>query len=140
MRWPIGVAGPPREIDALTHGTDLLPTLIELCHLPGARPGAFDGLSLCPLLAGQSGAFDQRKLVVQYGAEFKEWDSTVLWGKWRLVKGTELYDLASDPGQGNDVAATRPDIVSALRAHYQSQLGPTKAVMGRPISSWSVHR
>ena len=28
-----------------------------------------------------------------------------MWNKWRLVKGKELYDLKTDPGQKNDVAA-----------------------------------
>jgi len=132
VRWPAGIPGPPRDIGSLTHGTDLLPTLIELCRLKPGNPAAYDGLSLVPLFAGQTREIDQRKLVVQYGAEFTEWNSTVLWGGWRLVKGTELYDLTTDPGQEKDVAAARPDIVSGLRGHYESWLGPTKAVMGRP--------
>jgi hypothetical protein len=39
--------------------------------------------------------------------------------KWRLIKGKELYDLASDPGQDTDVADRYPDIVSALREYYE---------------------
>ncbi len=132
MRWPAGIAGPPRDIPTLTHGTDLLPTLIELCRLKPESPVTFDGSSLVPLFAGRSEAFDRRKLVVQFGAEFKEWNSTVLWGRWRLVKGTELYDLATDPGQEMNIASQRPDIVKVLREHYEFWLGPTKAVMGRP--------
>ncbi len=132
IRWPAGLAGPPRDIDILTHGTDLLPTLVDLCRLKNEPAAAFDGRSLVPLLAGRTGELADRKLVIQYGAEFTEWDSTVLWGKWRLVRGTELYDLATDPGQQHDRAAARPDLTGVLRAHYESWLGPTRQLMGRP--------
>ena len=65
---------------------------------------AFDGHSLKPLLEGRADPHPDRKVVVQYGPTFKEWDSAVLWKKWRLVKGRELYDVASDPGQTMDLA------------------------------------
>ena len=52
IRWPAGLKGGPRDIIALTHGTDVLPTLIDLCELNVSRPAHFDGLSLKPLLDG----------------------------------------------------------------------------------------
>ncbi len=45
-------------------------------------------------------------------------DAAVLWGKWRLVAQSELYDIATDPAQEHDVAADHPDIVKQMRAHY----------------------
>ena len=44
----------------------------------------------------------------------------MLWNKWRLVKGKELYDLAADPGQQEDVAAEHPDVVKRMRDHYDN--------------------
>jgi len=132
VRWPAGLPGSPRDIDAVTHGTDLLPTLIELCRLKTGHTEAFDGRSLAPLLAGPAGTLADRKLVIQYGAELKDWDGTVLWNRWRLVKGGELYDLAADPMQARDLAMTRPDILAEMRAHYESWLATTKRVAGRP--------
>jgi hypothetical protein len=42
-----------------------------------------------------------------------------MWGRWRLVE-SELYDLASDPGQQRGVSAQQPEIVAKLRkAHAQ---------------------
>ena len=38
-------------------------------------------------------------MVVQYGQIPKKWESTVIWRKWRLVNGAELYDISKDPGQ-----------------------------------------
>ncbi|HEY0864306.1 MAG TPA: arylsulfatase [Lacunisphaera sp.] len=132
VRWPAGLPGAPRDIGALTHGTDLLPTLIELCRLKAADSADLDGRSLAPLLAEAAGTWPDRRLVIQYGAELKPWDSTVLWNRWRLVKGTELYDLATDPMQAQDLAMTRPDIVADLRAYYESWLAVTTRVAGRP--------
>ncbi len=133
LHWPRGGAAlRPRDVDTLTHGTDLLPTLIDLCRLDaGPRPD-FDGRSLAPLLAGRPHDLDARKVVVQFGAELKEWDCAVLWGKWRLIRGTELHDLTRDPAQTMNVAEAHPDIVAQLRAHYVSWLAGTSAVHGRP--------
>jgi len=62
-------------------------------------------------------------LVVQYGGlrrtQPEKWDSAVLWKKWRLVRGRELFDVASDPGQKRDVAADHPDLVRRMRDHYE---------------------
>jgi len=130
IRWPSGFQGEPRAIDALTHGTDLLPTLIDLCDLKVTRAAHFDGVSLKPLLDGLPDPNSDRKVVIQYGAEFKEWDSAVLWKKWRLVKGTELYDVATDPGQKTDIAAERPEILQALRKHYEGWVASTRPLLG----------
>lgn len=133
LHWPGGGAlTQPREVEALTHGTDLVPTLLDLCGVPAAPGAVFDGRSLAPLLAGNAAAAADRSVVVQFGASFKEWDCAVLRGRWRLVRGAELHDLSSDPGQARDVAPQFPAIVAALRADYEAWLGPTKAVMGRP--------
>jgi len=58
-------------------------------------------------------------LVVQYGQVPAKWESCVIWDRWRLVRGTELYDLTSDPGQETDLAARRPDVVQRMREHYE---------------------
>ena len=36
----------------------------------------------------------------------------------RLVNGTELYDIAKDPGQENDIASQFPNKVKKMRGHY----------------------
>lgn len=132
VRWPAGLPGLPRDIGAVTHGTDLLPTLIELCRLKTGAPGAFDGRSLAPLLTDPAGTLADRKLVIQYGAELIPGDGMVLWNRWRMVKGAELYDLTTDPMQAHDLAMTRPDILAALRGYYESWLATTKQMAGRP--------
>ncbi|MSU25153.1 MAG: hypothetical protein EXS32_15205 [Opitutus sp.] len=129
IRWPAGIKGEPRDITALTHGTDVPPTLIDLCGLKLSRPTHFDGLSLKPLLDGLPDPNLDRKIVMQYGVQFKAWDAAVMWKKWRLVSGTELYDIATDYGQKTDLAAQRPDIVKILRTHYEQWLATTRPLL-----------
>jgi hypothetical protein len=47
-------------------------------------------------------------------------DATVLWKKWRLIKGIELYDVATDIAQEHDVAKEHSDVVAKMREHYEA--------------------
>ena len=120
IRWPAGRLRAPGDVDALAEVQDLLPTLVELCGLPTPKAARFDGASLAQVLRDPAAKLPERTLVVQYGQTPEKWDSAVLWNKWRLVKGTELYDLTRDPGQQKNVADERSDILSRMRAHYES--------------------
>lgn len=46
--------------------------------------------------------------------------SAAMRSTWRLVNGCELYDIAADPGQRNDIAAEHPEIVRELRDGYEA--------------------
>lgn len=119
LRWPTGDIGAPRDIDALTHVQDVLPTLLDLTGVQAPADAAFDGVSLAPLLRGQEQTVSDRMLVVQYGGVFeKHRDAAVLWDKWRLVNGNELYDVRTDPGQVKDVSGNFSDTVAKMRSHY----------------------
>ncbi len=136
LHWPGGEnLTAPRSFGQPTHGTDLVPTLLDLCRVSAPTGTVFDGRSLAPLLQGEVGALDGRSFVVQYGnraARFKEWDSAVLRNQWRLVNGTELYNIQADPAQAHDLAAERPDLVAMLRADYEKWSASVKPVMNQP--------
>lgn len=146
IRWPAGKLRPSGDVAELTECQDLVPTLVELCGLRLPESTRFDGASLAPLLrARPQPELVDRKIVVQYGVwdEYeapRKWSCCVMWGKWRLVKGLELYkrpgpkgketnaskehpdqlyDIAEDPGQEKNVAAEHPDIVAALTGYYE---------------------
>jgi len=119
IRWPAGGLRKPGDVDALTEIQDLLPTFVDLCGLPAPSGAKFDGTSLAGLLKGAADSLPDRMLVVQYGQRPVKWDCGVMWNKWRLVKGQELYDLRTDPGQAKDVAAQNPDILAKMRDHYE---------------------
>jgi arylsulfatase A-like enzyme len=49
-------------------------------------------------------------------------------------KPDELYDLHSDPGEGDDIAAQHPDIVAALRADYDAWFDDIAATRPDPFA------
>ena len=118
VRWPAGRLGAPRDIAVPGQMQDMLPTLIDLCGIKRPANADFDGASLVPLLRNQP--LKDRMMVVQYGQIIEKWDSCVIWGKWRLVTGKELYDIEADPGQQTDLAAAQREVVAKMRDHYEA--------------------
>jgi arylsulfatase A-like enzyme len=121
LRWPAGKLRAPGDISELTHAQDVLPTLIELCALKKPESARFDGLDLAKLLQGKQEALPDRTLVINYSrmdAPVPTKDgAAVLWKRWRLLQGKELYDLASDPLQNSNVIDKFPDVAAKMRAH-----------------------
>ncbi len=129
VRWPAVSLRPSGDVAVPTQVQDILPTLLEFCGIPRPSGALFDGVSLAALLRGQE--IGDRMFVVQYGlhpghpfesehfGDPVKWDGTVVWGRWRLVMGGELYDIETDPGQACDVADTHSDIVERMRDFYE---------------------
>lgn len=120
-RWPEGGMA-DRDVDELLDHVDLLPTFIELCGLVAPRKGEFDGMSVAPLLRGQGQELPERIHFIQYRQNTdppEKWANAVMTRRWRLVGGTELYDIQADPGQERDVAAEYPEVVARLRAAHE---------------------
>jgi arylsulfatase len=119
VRWPARKLGEPRDIATPAQVQDVLPTLLELCGVPAPAGAKFDGTSLAGLLLGTAKEPPDRMLVVQYGQTPKKWESCVIWQKWRLVKGEELYDVEADRAEATNVAAKHPDVLAKMRNHYE---------------------
>ena len=120
LRWPGGDIGMPRDVDPLTHVQDVLPTLLDLTGVPAPAEAEFDGVSLAALLRGAEQDLSGRMLVAQYGGVFeKHRDTAVMWNKWRLVNGKELYNVGKDPGQTQDVSKEFPETAAKMRTHYE---------------------
>jgi len=116
LRWPAAGLDKPRDVSALTHSTDVLPTLLDLCGLKKAARARFDGLSLVSLIEGKAKTLPDRKIVIQY-RDFGR-PGVVLWNEWRLVHGRELYNIAEDPGQKKNVIGQYPGVARTLKEHY----------------------
>ena len=107
-----------KEINSLSLGTDLLPTLLDLCKI--THKPSFEGVSLLPLLMGNS--MKERTLVVdtQRGEYLKKNQSyAVMTQRWRMVNGVELYDITNDPEQQKNIASTFKDTLNRLQKHYE---------------------
>ena len=134
LHWPRGGYSKHVRVKELTHMVDVLPTLLDLCRLKPCKEVALDGRSITKLFTGKGDpSFDWESRVVisdsQRIQKPRKWkDSSVMSGKWRLVKGAELYDIRRDPGQRNDVATQFPREFARLRNWYENwwaELEPT---------------
>ncbi len=124
-RWP-GRIAPGRVSHHLWYFPDILPTIAELC---GARiPADIDGLSLVPELLGETAA--GRK---QGRHEYLYWEfvgqTAVRAGDWKAIRMKpdapwELYNLASDVSERNDLAARHPDVLARLQAYAKAAHTP----------------
>lgn len=122
IRWPSGDLKPPGDIDEPAQSQDLLPTLVDLCNLADVETHRWDGISLVPLLRGEAKEGPDRIMVMQMATrpptlEYLK-NSCIMWKKWRLVSGSELYDVGKDPGQLNDLRAKHPEVVKRLQSWY----------------------
>ncbi len=123
MHWPDGGFTEKHEVHELTANIDLLPTLIDLCDLEVSSSANFHGTSIVPLLKNETEAWEERVIVtdsqrVENPIKWK--DSATMSQRWRLINGTELYDIQADPGQQRDVADGHPGVVAELREHYEA--------------------
>jgi arylsulfatase len=126
IRWPKGGLRSPGDLAELTEVQDLLPTLSDLAGLQPAN-ARFDGVSLARLLRGETDALDDRMLVIHYSrmdrpVPVRE-GAAVLWKKWRLLEDRELYDLASDPMQEQNVIEKFPEVAARMRKHLDQWWG-----------------
>lgn len=123
IRWPEGGIDQGKDFDGLTAHIDIFPTLVEMCGLDNTSPNKLDGISLWKYLNGKlKWEHGKRPLFVdsQRVEEPEHYrGSSVMQGNWRLVYGSELYDLKTDPGQRIDVAAVYPGKVQELMGLYE---------------------
>lgn len=125
LRWPDGELSDKKEIPELVEIQDILPTVLDLCNIKTNLE--FDGQSVAGLVKGKKQKeLDSRMLVVQYGRQPwvhlempKEYDACVMWKKWRLVNGKELYNISDDLSQKNNVANKNPEIVKHMLDYYE---------------------
>ena len=123
VRWPDGKLEGGRDINQLTAHVDILPTFIDLLNLQKPQDVQFDGQSLVPLLSGKDSNWPDRILVTdsQRIRDPEKWrKSAVMSSRWRLVNGKELYDIKTDPGQKENLAASHPEEIKKLRQAYES--------------------
>ncbi len=150
--WPHGGLTGGRDIDTLAAHLDVLPTLAELCEISLSDSLRLDGRSLVPLMEGKHANWDRDHLIVQFfgGAYFNRsptaWaDSCVMTERWRLIGGSELYDIQADPAQRMNVADKHPEVVEKLRAHYMPwwesispRLKPVRIDLGNSVHNPTV--
>jgi arylsulfatase B len=134
--WPGGGWDRRHIDDTLCHGIDIAPTLLEITGAKKPDGVKFDGISIRALLdpAGDRVDLPRERIIVTDSQRVRDpikWKQTaVMSGKWRLVNGEELYDIATDPGQDHNLFADHRERVAAMTAFYDAwwnELEPTFA-------------
>lgn len=111
-RWP-GKIEPGSETDHPSAFWDFLPTA---CEIIGAKPPAdIDGISYLPTLLGKSRK--QKKHEVMYWELGRR--QGIRMGDWKAVRNkpgnkVELYNLANDIGEQNDLADKEPEVLAKM--------------------------
>ncbi len=132
VRWPARVAS-SRDVNDIAAHIDMLPTLLDACGVKPPKDLKTDGRSLLPLLTGPAGAWPERTLFFQWHRGDKPEpfrNAAVRTPRYKLVNGTELYDIPADPSEEHDIAAQHPDIVARLRTEYKAWLEDVSATRG----------
>jgi len=148
VRWP-GKIAPQTTSGRVTGFEDWLPTLLELIGATNSIPRGLDGISFAPTLLGQ--VQTPRPFLYRespgYGGQ-----QCIRVGDWKAVRQnlngvrdgkamtkvvTELYNLASDPGETRDIAGEHPETVTRLEAnlkeqHVKSAAFPLRLLDNRP--------
>lgn len=118
FHWPKGVKIEPGAIvDTPAHLVDVLPTLAEITgadipmNWPDREPTPLAGVSLLPVLEGKY--FTRGPIFLLF-----DQDRGLRDGDWKLVsfqsKAWELYNLAEDRYETNNIADQHPDILNRL--------------------------
>ena len=127
--WP-GHIKPGTTVEGMIHVVDMYPTLIDLAGGKFDRNKPLDGLDVWPAIAG--GQPSPRTEVIYNIEPFR---AGVRQGDWKLIWRTplpaavELYNIAQDPYEKNNVAAANPDKVAAL----QKRANELAATMVKPL-------
>jgi arylsulfatase A-like enzyme len=108
-------------VDGVMHAVDLYPTLAALAGASTAKCKPLDGVNVWATLA--EGRASPRTEVVYNVEPFR---GAVREGDWKLIWRTliptsvDLYNLADDPYEKNNVAAAHPDKVAAMQARLNA--------------------
>src|SRR5207302_6044157 len=122
VSWP-GKLPAGKTYDPPVIALDILSTA---CAVAGATVDAdVDGVNLLPHLTGERATAPHAALYWRFGPQ-----KAIRKGRWKLVdwrdfdarrnSGWQLYDLANDIGEKNNLAASQPQIVAELSAAWDA--------------------
>lgn len=141
VRWP-GRVKAGSQSDYVSGFEDWMPTILNAVEAKTKAPANTDGVSILPTLLGKQQP--ERPFLYRefagYGGQ-----QTIRVGDWKAVRQnlnksktikTQLYNIAEDIGEQNDVAADHPDVLQKLERmmaeqHVKSNLFPLRAIDGR---------
>ena len=140
VRWP-GVVRPGTTCRTPVISTDFYPTLLEAADLPPETDKTLDGESILPSLR-QTGRLKRKTIFFHYpnyawhrsnrlGGAIREGDYKLI--KWYDDESVELYNLADDLSEKNDLSVKMPRKAADLKHKLEAWLAESGAAMPEPI-------
>ncbi len=140
IRWP-GVTKTGSTSDVPISSIDIFPTILQIAGAVTPEERVIDGQSLVPLLR-QTGTLKRDALYWHYPHYWSDQTpySIIRSGDWKLIKHYEgptfeLYKLADDLSEKNDLAPSMPDKVRQLNLKLTSHLASIGAKLPQPNPS-----
>jgi arylsulfatase A-like enzyme len=142
-RVPLIVVWPGRvkagtQSDAMEQSTDFFPTFADMLGWKLPDGIKFDGVSLKPALLKNKSVRNEIFCHFPNGRPA----TSLRQGDWKLIRWWcdnedqtdryELYNLAKDQGEDNNMAPEKPDLVKKLAARMDTCLKKTEAVIPQP--------
>lgn len=117
-----------------------------LCGLTFSKPLKTDGIDLSGVLKMNARIPDDRMVVINYSripgnynypspaspSLVRRDGAAVLWGKWRLLNDSLLYDLKTDPTQQHNVINDYPDVLHKMREYLYDWWEDVEAIVNEP--------
>ena len=135
-----------RTIPQITSHIDLLPTIAELAGIDVPKNLKLDGRSLVSLIHGDNTNWPSRNLFAHWGDDRTGQPNAsrgaIRTDRWRAVKYNnrwELYDMAADPSQLNDLTDREPTALATLVGEYDQWFSDVTKNGFNPIATEIGH-
>ena len=137
VRWP-GYGSPGSVVNTPVTNADLFPFIAEIGGLAPSSFDHLDGRSLSPLIDG--GAWAPRDLIwyyPHYSPQARAPGAAILSGGHKLVefydpRRVELYRLADDLGESEDLALREPALAESLSSKLNTWIEANVPIRHRP--------
>jgi arylsulfatase A-like enzyme len=103
---------PSQVIDAPVISMDIASTSLDIAGVSTIGNNKLDGISLLPLLSGSAKELPSRNLYWRVGSRH-----AIRKGDWKILRDNndwQLYNLAQDVGEANNLASSEPTLVKEL--------------------------
>ncbi len=117
--WPGHIKA--QTVDGIIHAVDIYPTLAALAGASTARCKPLDGMNVWETIAeGKPSPRTEFIYTVEpFRGGIRQGDWKLIW-RTMLPSSVDLYNLAEDPYEKNNVAAAHPDQVAAMEARLET--------------------
>ena len=137
IKWPGHVPFTEYKCHEPVIGVDFYPTILDMLDLSKNGNHFLDGISLVPYLAGKT-TVDRDALYWHFphysNHGMQSPGGAIRKGAFKLLEyfengSVQLFDLHNDPGEQNDLATQRPDVVKRLLSQLRDWRNETNVRM-----------